>query len=52
MKTCSHKNKVNLRPFPGMKEHYYCPACGWHKYGEKEYSKVDWEAMIEGGEDV
>lgn len=47
MKKCDHKGKTNLAPFAGVTPHWYCPACGWHMYEGREYTKKEWEIYVE-----
>ncbi|MBN2402009.1 MAG: hypothetical protein JXN64_06395 [Spirochaetes bacterium] len=46
MKLCKHKGKQNISPYLGTEPHYYCKACGWHLYKNKEYTKKEWEEYI------
>lgn len=39
---CEHKRRTNFAVCRDGIQHEYCPDCGWHLFGGREYTKAEW----------
>jgi hypothetical protein len=49
LKTCDHKNKVDLTKGLGPDRHYCCPVCKCHWYAGlvwREWTEAEWNEYV------
>lgn len=46
MKTCDHRNKIDLSQGLGPDRHYYCPVCKCHWYAGRFWTRAEWDEYV------